>query len=378
MIKFIVVGLILLILIGFVIWNLNKSKKGLIVLGKQLADASEKEKQRIESANLAKSPLPDFNYSKWINEQSLINPTENELDSKILELCREFKSYDIEKRNEVRKSISQDEIYTLLEFSKRAIIFGLRKKEASYINNGFVAVSIIESERCDYRDVIVTLSFLNFGLEKLNINSQAIFDEAMRLSEENTGKLIKEFSALSNKQNNLETMGGYTEIETPYGISFIQTNYENYNPEKNLAKILFDISDYIFNDKYRKGTITIGEEIAPIWLSADNNKKIEKIISNATGCASLSTELKNEFHPKSDAQMLLMYLAEFKDDESLQFLNEHVNTNMPTTFSRLSFVEGNIFCVAVQRAIMADVDDFETNKSLKRFESQIKEIIKKN
>ena len=76
--------------------------------------------------------------------------------------------------------------------------------------------------------------------------------------------------------------------------------------------------------------------------------------------------------------MLLLYLAEFKDQESLKVLIERTNTTSPTTFSRLSFVEGNIFCVVIQRAVMSGVEDFETNETLKRFESPIRELIKKH
>lgn len=374
--KYIVLGLLLLVIIALVIWNSNRNKRGTIVLGKEMADASEKERQRIEAGNFSQSPLPDFDYSKWPNEQSLINPTKNELDLKIIELCSNFNKYDEGKRNEVRKSFTQDDIYTLLEFSKRATLFGVRKKEPSYIYNGLVAVSMIETERCDYRDVLVALSFLNFGVQKLNLITSTVFEDATKLSEEKTGKLIKEFSEQNTKNKSLEVMGGYTAIETSNGISFIETNYKKYNPEKNLAKILFDISDYVSGDKYHTGQITTGEEIASIWLSANNDKKIEKIISKATGCASLSTGLRNEFHPKSDMQMLLIYLAEFKENQSPQVLTEQVNNNMPTTFSRLSFVEDNIFCVVIQRATIINGEDFETNKSLKRFETPIREIIK--
>lgn len=374
--KYIVLGLLLFVIIALVIWNSNKNKKGTVVLGKEMADASEKERQRIEAGSFSQSPLPDFNYSKWSNEQSLINPIENELDLKIIELCIDFNKYDEGKRNEVRKSITQDNIYTLLEFSKRATLFGVRKKEPTYIHSGFVAVSMIEAERCDYRDVLVTLSFLNFGAQKLNLNTSAIFKEAIKLSEENTANLVKEYSENNTEDKSLEVMGGYSAIETSNGISFIETNYEKYNPEKNLVQMLFAVSDYVFGDKYHKGQITIGEEIASTWLSADNDKKIEKIISKATGCASLSTDLRNEFHPKGDMQMLLIYLAEFKDDKSGQALMEQVNNNTSTTFSRLSFVENNIFCIVIQEATIINAEGFETNKSLKRFETPIRGIIK--
>lgn len=346
-------GIISLIIIVLVIIFLSKKKKRTIILGQEIADAAEKERQRLETGNYSQSPLKNHSYSKWKDEQSLINPIENELDSKIIKLCDEFKNYSEEKRNEIRRSINQDEIYTLLVFIQRATLFGVRKNQPSYIHSGFIAVSMIESERCDYRDVLVSLSFLGYGLEKLDINKSEIFNEALKFSEGKTHQLIQQFAVGRSKQNSIEMVGGYTAIETAQGISFIRANYEKYNPKHDLVKTLFDISDSISGDKYDKGDITIGEKVAPIWLNADKNRKIEVAISNASGCASLRTKPKKEFNQKN--QMLLIYLAEFNDKETLQLLIQQVNSTIPTTFARLSFEEGNMFCIVIQRAIMVGV-----------------------
>ncbi len=374
--KFLIIGLILVVIITIVILTLNKNKKNVVVLGQEIADASEKEKQRIEVGGYGKSPLPDYNYSKWVGEQSLINPKEKELDLAIVKLCNEFKNSNEAKRAELRRSISQDDIYTLMEFSKRVVLWGVRKKNVSYIYNGLIAVSMIETERCDYRDVWVAMSFLNYGIQKLNLNSSKILEDALRLSEPNTSKIIQSFNNGSSNNKSIEAIGGYTEIETPDGVGFIHTNYEEYHPEKSLVKLLLNVSDYLFNDKYLKGHITIGEEITSYWLSADKDPRIEKIISAASGCASLNTNLRSEFHPKANAQMLLIYLAEFKDQKSLNILIEQSNNTKPVAFSRLSFIEGDIFCLIIQRATWDGVDDFETNETLIRFELPIRALIR--
>ena len=348
-----------------------KAKKRTIVLGRQMAEGLENEKHRINSGNFSPSPLADFTYRKWPDEDSLVNPIENELDVKIIQLCSDFRQCDEEKRAIYRNSLATEDIYTLMEFSKRATLFAIRHNEPSYLQNGFTAISIIESERCDYRDVFVALSFLNYGLQTLNRDGSAIFTEAIRLSE---GKTVQSIERFISKPSSIEAMG-YVAVETTHGVSFISANYEKYNPEKNLVKILFQISDHIFQDKYRKGTITVGDKIYSGWLSADNNKRVETAISKATGCASLNAKIREEFGPKNDGQMLLIYLAEFKDDKSLQILKDQVNATVPARFCRISFIVGDLFFVAIQRATVAGVSDFETNESLKRFESPIRKII---
>ena len=376
--KYYSIGLFIIVLIVILILNACKSKTKTTTLGQEMADATEMEKKRIDAGNLLPSPLPSFDYSKWSGEQSLIDPVENELDLKIRQLCTAFKTYDADKRKEARNSLSQDNIYTLLEFTKRATIFGIRKKDQSYISNGFIAIAMIDAERCDYRDVLVTLSFLNYGLQKLNIEQNSIVQETVKLSDGKTKKLTEEFFQRSEKNGSIEEMAGYTAIETSKGISFIETSYEKYTPKHNLAKILFDISDYVYSDKYLKGQVAIGEGIPSIWLSAENDSKIEKALAETSGTATLSTQLRNDFSPKSDMQMLLIYLSEFNDGKSQQILLEQLGKTSPTTFKRISFVQDNILCVMVQRATMVDLADFESQESLRRFEKPIRELIQKS
>ena len=376
--KYYGIGLFIIVFLVVLIFNACKSKPKTTTLGQEIADATQMEKKRIEAGNLFPSPLPNFDYSKWPAEQSLIDPVENELDLKFLQLCTAFKTYDADKRKEVRNSLSQDNIYTLLEFTKRGTIFGIRKKEQSYIGNGFIAVAMIDAERCDYRDVIVTLSFLNYGLQKLNLEQNSIVQETVRLSDGKTKKLTEDFFKSIQKDRSIEEIAGYTAIETSNGISFIETGYEKYTPKHQLAKILFDISDYVYSDKYQKGQVTIREKDPVDWLNDENDSKIEKALSGgASGTAMLHTQLKNEFSQKNNMQMLLIYLSEY-NDKSQQVLLEQLGKTSPTTFKRISFVQDDILCVIIQRATMVGLEDFESQESLKRLEKPIRELIQKS
>jgi len=130
-------------------------------------------------------------------------------------------------------------------------------------------------------------------------------------------------------------------------------------------------------DKYSKGTVSIGEKIALFWLSADKDEKIEGILSTAAGCASLVTTLKKVYKSQGDGQMLFIYLAEFSDSEKIKALENYVKNTEPERISRLAFTEGNLFCLVIERSVIRGIKDLETNKSLMRFESPIRELIKK-
>jgi hypothetical protein len=200
----------------------NAPKTDKTIIGKELAEASMKENENLDSNNV-KSPLLNFSYSKFLNEQSLINPKLNELDSLIIKLCEKFKNSNDSIKNEIRKSIRQNDIYTLLQFTQRTTVFSIRRKEAIFLEDGFIAISMIEAERCDYRDVLVALSFLDFGITKLNLNETKMFHDAVILSEPKTANLIRQFSQRSTKDKSLEEVAGYKAVETPNGITFMET-----------------------------------------------------------------------------------------------------------------------------------------------------------
>lgn len=358
--------------------EVQRDKKGVTMLGLEIAAADEKEAQRIAEGNYKPSPLPAYDYRRWKDEQSLINPVENELDGSIIQLCSEFTIADEAKRNEIRKSLSRDDIYTLIEFAKRATVFAIRKNEAVYLQHGFTAVAMIEKERCDFRDVWWALSFLDYGLKRLNIDRQNIYEKTQPLAAAQTAALIKSFSEQALNNNSLKGPWGCAEVETPYGTGFVSTYGRKYNPQKNLLKMLFEIDDYITNDTYRTGSITIGTEIAVIWFGADKDKNIEELNKKNNGCASLNSTLKEGLDSNSSYQRLDVWLSEFNDLNTLDILVGISNNDEPSGFSRLCFAEGDVLCMVIQRAIMQGVNEYETNESLKRFEDDFRKIITEN
>ena len=360
----------------FSFWNWNKKKRSTVVLGRELAEATQREKQRIEIGNQSLSPLPDFNYSNWPDEQSLINPIWNELDNKIVILIDEFKIHNESRRKELQTSISQDDIYTLLEFTRRAIIFAVRNKDATNIHNAIAAIAMIEANRCDYRNVLVALSFLFFGINQLNLDEVVLFDEAEQLAQGKTRKLIEEFQMRPIGSKMTEAFG-YTAIQTNYGLSFILTNTTRYNPKKNLINILFEFESILYYDKYRKGEITLERNIAPFWLNANEDKRIKDLLFDSNGCVFLRANLKTEYHTQADQQNLYVYLAEYSDAKIPQLLTHKTNTVTSEGIVRLALSENKIFCLVVQRAIIVDLKEFETGKSLLRFEESFREIIRK-
>jgi hypothetical protein len=273
--------------------------------------------------------------------------------------------------------LNQNNIYTLLEFSKRATVFGIRRKMRSYVDNGLVSIAMIDAERCDFRDVLLTLGFLNYGLEQLALADTSPVQDAINLSSGKTKSLIETFFQRDKESVSIEKMVGCTAIETSKGISFIGTGYKKYNPSHDLVKILLEYSDLVHGDKYKKGEITVADEIPLNWLSAEQNGSIKKALLAAKGTASLHTSLKGELSLQSPMQMLLIYLSEFEGDEYPKLILEHLKKVPPANFKRVAFVQDHILCLIIQNAVMAGSVEFESQASLTRFENPLRQIIER-
>jgi hypothetical protein len=132
----------------------GRPRKNVYVIGEQLAKAHAAEQQRLKG-NVGPSPMPVGKYDFWRGEQSLTNPVKNLLDSRLSDLCQNYRDSDVKTRAGIRAAIGLDEFYTLLTFSSRAAVFALRERSVNWIINGLTAIAMIESQRIDSRDALL-------------------------------------------------------------------------------------------------------------------------------------------------------------------------------------------------------------------------------
>jgi hypothetical protein len=128
----IIIAALFLLAVVFLFVSIRKPEpKNAYVLGEQLAKAMEDEQQRKPRGGTGKSPMPNGEYDFWRGETYLINPAPSALDSTLRKLCQSFANGGAESRAKTRASINMDEFYTLLTFSKRASVFGIRERNAA-------------------------------------------------------------------------------------------------------------------------------------------------------------------------------------------------------------------------------------------------------
>jgi len=355
-----------------VIISCNTNKKQEYVIEKKLAMSNKQKK-----SNLKDLVDSTFRY-KYLNSESgrtLQNPKEVELDKKIVQLTKKYIVSNEKERSILRTLVSENNIYTIFNFCERATVFGLRKQNDN-IKFGLTALSMVEAERCDYRDVLMTIAFVNHGVEKLRLDVDKLYDKAIKLANPRMKELLSSFKEREPKHKIIKAMTGYTEYQFDDGIGFIRCGHDEYNPKRDLPSIAFAIGKEIGKDKYHTAhEISIGESIW--WIERQNDKEIKELLNQSLGTLSLRARLRKEITEDWMFQTFILYLVEFENKNKASKFRKLLGDGDKEKFARIFGSAENIFYLLISKSGKVGLQNYETNESLQRFRDSIEEEIKK-
>jgi hypothetical protein len=353
-------------------------KNRVYVIGENFAKASEAEEQRKQKGNTGISPMPDAEYDFWRGETSLINPVKNSLDSELSGLGQSFATSDAHVRAGLRSSISLDEFYTLLSFSRRAAVFALRERSVDWVQKGLTAITMIEAERTDFRDILGALSLLYHSASRIGADADQLFRDAARLSAPNVAELLIEFIERPLKEKDIRASWGYDEVETKDGVGIIGRGFADYRPTYDLKKIVLEIADVVAKDKYQPSSVEVASELDPFWLRSEENRAAAETLKQVRAGASISAALRPNEHPGYKGQTLMIFLVEVPGERDAQDLLEMSRKKKPSDYSMIGVAKERLFCLVIGRSIEHGVESFETTASVSRFSDPISEVLGRN
>jgi len=320
--------------------------------------------------------LPQEDYSTIKHRYSLIDPVINSLDKKLKEIAQAFSKTEKNQRNKIIVSLSSEEIDTLLMFGKRVAVFALRGGSADWINAGLAACAMIDVKRMDYRDLYTSLGLLRHAIEKLNLNAEEIFRQTALLGTPESSKIMIHFA--ENVHNYTLYSWGYDEIETKNGVGLIWRWNDNYSPTYNLKKIGLELFDLIDKDReYIAQKIIVGG-FPKVWLKTEDNEPDLNGLEHAMrGCILVDGILAPDKYPHKRNQTLTIRVIEMENKEQAKQLAIFAAEKKPTTYVMEGIKTANLFCLVTARSIMKEVENFETQESIKRFSKGINEILVK-
>lgn len=368
------VGTLLVILIAVM---MRRRGKGEVYLGEEYAKAKLAEQRRKLKGDGGKSPMPAVKYDFWRGEESLISPVKNSLDSELTELCQRFAQSDEKVRAKMRTSISLEEFDTLLSFSNRSAVFALREQNVNWVSNGLTAIAMIEAERTDFRDILMSLSLLYHSAKRIGADANQLFRDTAQLSEPNVATLLTGFIGRPPEEKDLRTSWGYDEVETAAGIGFIRWGFKEYHPTYDLKKFAIDIAATVAKDKYQPSSVEVAVDLPSVWLESQENPSLKSVLKKVRAGASVHGDLRPNEHPSHKSQVLMVFLVEMEDSRAAQELLAMSRNKRPTEHAMLGVSEGRLFCLLIGESFEQGVPSFETSESLQRFSAVMTEVLKR-
>lgn len=348
-----------------------------VVLGQQLADATEAERRRLTETGLGPSPMPKATYDFWRGELSLANPTPLRLDADVADLVRQFQRSDPGRRADMRRAISMDGFYTLLTFSKRQAVYAIRMRRADPVEAGLAAIAVIEADRTDFRDILVALSLLHHAARRLSLDAGGLFAAAAALSEPKTGRLIEGFAARKREDLDLRDAWGYEEVVTDGGLGFIRWGFAKYEPTRDLKSLALDLAALLEADDYQPDEPEVATEIPRYWLGEGASPALEQVLGVMRGGASVSGRMRPGVSAAHASQQLTIFVAELADPAAATRLADVAMTRR-RGFSAFAVAEGGLFAMVVARSFVQGVEAHETPESLTRFGPGLSRILEQH
>lgn len=344
-----------------------KRKPQTLVLGQQLADARRAERARIASGPNSPSPMPKDTYPTEEGILAALNPKPLPLDSELKDLCRRAAKLDADSHARMRRTISMEEFYTLLAFSRRMALFSVREKSSEGLREGVEAVALIELARVDYRDVSVALGVLAYACTRTGQVPRPLFEDASKKADPPVAEMLREYAQQPVAGKKLSDLSFLEEVSTKYGPSFVSCGFATYSPTVDLVSIAVEIAELLEADTYGAVAIEIATTLPLVWLRSAGEGAVQAALEGAVAGASVSGFLRSESHSKEEGHSLLVFLVECADDAHAASLDGFARKANHTSHAVYGCAEGRLFCVVVGHSFMHGVTPIETAASLARF-----------
>lgn len=330
----------------------RRRPKPAIVLGVQLAEAQAREEAH-RGVHDQPSPLPPLQYSAA--DVDLLEPQPVELDRELASLCSRFAGESSAGRTDLMNAATMDDFYTLLAFARRASVFALRDGDEGWIRLAMTAIAMIDPERLDERDVLLTLSLPNHAAEQLGLSAVQIFDAAAAIAQSRVGETIRRFVRQSADYKDIQKSWGFVQITTPAGVGIAESGFRPYHPTRDIVASALQFRRALAADHYDAG-VTLASELPAIWFPSANRERAQRILARSLATVSLQGHL----HPD-----VLAFIVETRSASEAQTLIQ-LATGEGSPESAIAAAAGPIFALVtpvrlerfendLQRAIQAAV-----------------------
>jgi hypothetical protein len=338
------------------------------------------EERRKASGKAGASPMPALRREARREELGLVRPKPDAYDAALAELCKRYAKSDAATRAAMRRAIDAKDLYALAGFGSRAAVFGLRERSVERIADGLTAIAMVEVERVDFRDVLMTLALLHHCALRVGAGPAKLFRDAAALAEPGTARLMLDFLKSAPKNKSLRDAWGLVEVETEAGVGFIHWGSEKYAATYDLKKVAVETADLFAADRYEHILLSVASDLPPYWLESKDNSALERAMRSARAGARVHASFGKGGNGALDPYMLIAFFVELSSESAARELLEVANRRnpRPDDFAMIALREGRLFCLVVARSTEVGVEPVETAESIRRFSAPLSEIMRRH
>jgi hypothetical protein len=172
-------------------------------------------------------------------DPTLLDPRRAALDDELRRLCARFRS----RPGGVRNSLTAEELYVLLNFARRAAVFAMHERDASWIADGLTAVAMADDERVDAAELPPALGLLHHAAMVIGADAAALFAAAAKQATSSVARFFR-----------VPEFEGWEETAT----GFVRREGGAYGPSRDLLRTAIDIRTLLERDRYRVTDIVLG------------------------------------------------------------------------------------------------------------------------
>lgn len=345
-----------------------------VIGGEYAAASSAEQRHQDERGNQEPSPLEGIGYDFWAGHHDLLTLAPSPADEKARILVTSYQGAGAEEASRIRDALTMDDFYTLLTFARRSAVRALRTEDRELARDAVMATALIESERVDWRDILVALGLATYALRALSADPDGLIAQARAMAEPSTAELMGRFIDVAEEDAD-PAAWGYLPVETADGVGFVEHSIAEYNPTVNLIGVALQIAEVINGDAYRVSSITAAGELAPVWLPGASPSEADVAIDACRGCVTINARLEPGANARADAQQLTAFIVEAANEPAARQLNDWARPADPSSHQAVSVDHGTLMALLIARSFVQDVEPFETAESLARFRDPLDTIV---
>lgn len=268
-------------------------------------------------------------------------------------------------RARVRASLTMEDFGTLLTFARRCVLATLRNEDPGAAEAAFDALSAIDVERVDWRDVVVTASLASYAAKRVGLDADEVLLGAVRRAEPQVAEILER---AVTKDVDLAGDWGYREVRTPAGPVLVESDGE-LESEDLLGRAL-SVAELVEKDGTYEVTDTgVTDELPGVWLGDDPD----------VGAAARRLRGLVQVHAEPPGvrfrDFLLVFLAEAADERDAEVIAAAARHRIGSGTALLGIAAGRRCAVVIASSAVVGQPCIEDVESLTRFDASIRAFL---